>query len=125
MIVLHLSRGNLYSSKKKNTDATYFSNQVLVNHYLFSPNRLFTTYPASCVVSNIAYSPVTAVVSSHAVSMAVSLATASAVADTISAVLALGHLLGLSVSDTEIADGHDAATLAARLDIGTLFLAAE
>ena len=58
-------------------------------------------------------------------SIAVSLATASAVADTISAVLALGHLLGLSVSDTEIADGHDAAILAAHPHIGTLFLAAK
>ena len=58
-------------------------------------------------------------------SIAVSLATASAVADTISAVLALGHLLGLSIGNTEIADGHDAAILAARPHIGALFLATE
>ena len=73
----------------------------------------------------IAYSPVTAVVSSRALPIAVSLATASAVADTFSAVLALGHLFGLSVGDAEIADGHDAAILAAHPHIGTLFLAAE
>ena len=58
-------------------------------------------------------------------SIAVSLATASAVADTISAVLALGHLFGLSLSDAEIADGHDTVILAAHPYIGTLFLAAE
>ena len=96
-------------------------------------HSFFTYYSASCVlhyvVSNIAYSKlVIAVVSSHgshAVSIAVSLTTTSAVADTISAVLALGHLLGLSVGNTEIADGHDAAILAAHPHIGTLFLAAE
>ena len=48
-----------------------------------------------------------------------------AVADTISAVLALGHLFGLSLSDAEIADGHDAAILVADPHSGTLFLAAK
>ena len=57
--------------------------------------------------------------------IAVSQAAVSAVADTISAVLALGHLFGLSLGDAEIADGHDAAILAAHPHIGTLFLAAE
>ena len=59
--------------------------------------------------------------SSRAESMEVSLATTSA--DTFSAVLALGHLLGFSLSDAEIAHGHAAAILAA--DTHTLFLAAE
>jgi len=69
-----------------------------------------------------------AVVSSRALPIAVSLATASAVADTFSAVLALGRLFGLSLSDAEIADGHDAAILVAYAHIDTidaLFLAAE
>ena len=66
-----------------------------------------------------------AAVSSRAESMEVSLATASAVANTISAVFALGRLFGLPLSDAEIADGHDAAILAACAHIDTLFLAAE
>ena len=57
--------------------------------------------------------------------MEVSLATASAVANTISAVFALGRLFGPPLSDAEIADGHDAAILAAHPHIGALFLAAE
>lgn len=63
--------------------------------------------------------------SSSASPVAVSLAAARTVADAIAAMLAFGHLLGLSIGNAEIADGHDAAILSASSHIGTLFLTAE
>jgi hypothetical protein len=104
----------------------------IISFVLSNTASSHTYYPASStpveypILRSIAYQNlVIAVVSSRAVSIAVNLTAASAVADAISAVLALGHLLGLSVGNAEIADGHDAAILAAHPHIGTLFLTAE
>ena len=116
-----------YSTKK---ECKYnFSNQFLVNHSS-SPNigssHTYIIPLLAYPISHI-HNLVIAVVSagSDAVPIAVSQAAVSAVADTLSTVLALGHLFGLSLSDAEIADGHDAVILAAHPHIDTLFLAAE
>ena len=53
------------------------------------------------------------------------LAAARAVADAFVAMLALGHLLGLSIGNAEIADRHHTAIYTALSHVGTLFLTTE